>query len=80
MRKIKYNPKKKAKLTHCFLCNADLKRNQQAIISHFKKMHGRSPTEGEVHQIIKFQKTRTPYSEDFIKPKNEVSGGGFSPK
>lgn len=67
--------------TVCPQCKTSLVRILSVLRAHFRDVHGRPPTRGEETQFKIFRKTETPYSDnDFIKPRNEVSGGGFSPK
>jgi hypothetical protein len=65
----------------CPQCNIRIKRTEANLAKHFDKVHSRAPTGGEISQFINFKFELTPYSDgEFSKPKNEVSGGGVSPK
>ena len=73
--------KRRRQLSQCPQCKVELLREMKALRSHYRSEHGRGPTHGEELQFINFKKTGTPYCDrDFVKPRCEVSGGGFSPK
>lgn len=63
----------------CPQCKRRLARKRRVLRLHFEQLHGRLPTSGEVTQFMTHVDSSTPYSErDFVKPRQEISGGGFS--
>ena len=67
--------------SQCPQCKIELQRKTKILKSHFNSLHGREPTQGEINQFKTHRTSSAPYTDkDFIKPKIEVSGGGFSSK
>jgi hypothetical protein len=62
----------------CPSCSAPIGAEAQALLSHFAEVHGRKPTEAEVHRWRKFSKRETSqkrYPIGIKKNPQEVSGG-----
>lgn len=65
----------------CPQCKKQLRQKGNNLKQHFLSQHGREPSPGEARQFKNFKETEAPYSDrDFVKPKNEVSGGAVSPR
>ena len=83
-RKVRLGKNKKgwaSQPSKCPQCQATIRRSDSALKNHFLLTHQRNPSAGELRQFLAFKNSRPIYeSGDFVKPKFEVSGGGFSPK
>lgn len=85
-KQIKYGHGKKAKkkklLSRCPQCQLEIDKSPEVLSAHFKAFHGRDPTPGEHRQFAAGGPTKIyPVSDrDWVKPRNELSGGGVSPR
>lgn len=60
----------------CPICQRRIPSTTLAVQNHFKRIHKKILSEAEAYRIASNQKvTGSPYTEDFKKPYNEISGG-----
>lgn len=80
LRKV-HSSKKNLGNSKCPQCKLTVKKDRGLLSLHFIEVHNRQPTAGEITQFMNYKDTEVPYADgDFVKPFNEVPGGGVSPR